>query len=180
MESGNPLLVVLRDQQVLDRSQVVIKLIRGVVQRVLGGIPTITACHLLGQGFDIQVLERSHRSSVATRTTEVNRDLTSRKLLCNLRGMTDTTSTVNLSAPVWRIEEVASFLRLASTKCAYRIVAQSDFPASVVPGKRNRRWLAEDVKTFFESRKDVVASPVIAIDKSAPRNIIRGNKAKVA
>ena len=95
--------------------------------------------------------------------------------------MTTVSCAIDLEAPVWRIEEIAAYLRLPSIKSAYPMVQHRAFPRSIVPGKRNRRWLSAEVKEFFASRP-AVHEPIKAIQtaNSEPQIIHKNRKAKAA
>lgn len=95
--------------------------------------------------------------------------------------MTTATSKVDLGAPIWRLEEIATYLRLPSTKCAYRIVASPGFPQSVVPGKRNRRWLATEVMDALKAPKsEKPVMRVSSVEISSPKNITRNVRRRAA
>ncbi len=73
--------------------------------------------------------------------------------------MTTPNLNTDLDADVWRLEEIAAYLRLPSIKAAYPVVKRAGFPLSIVPGTRNRRWLGAEVKAFLELpevRKEIV------------------------
>jgi hypothetical protein len=54
------------------------------------------------------------------------------------------------SSEVWSIGEIASYIRM-SPNAVYHIVNRAGFPSSIGNPKRNRRWLAQDVKAYFET-----------------------------
>jgi predicted DNA-binding transcriptional regulator AlpA len=88
---------------------------------------------------------------------------------------------VDLEAPVWRLDEISAYLRLPSIKSAYSIVQQRTFPRSIVPGKRNRRWLSSEVKEFFATARPV-HDPIKSVPtvNSEPQIIHKHRKAKAA
>ena len=90
------------------------------------------------------------RTKSTRATTEVNPSFASCRSCVNLRGMTTLTLKTDLNADVWRLEEIADYLRLPSIKAAYPVVKRPGFPMSIVPGNRNRRWLGKDVRAFLE------------------------------
>lgn len=63
------------------------------------------------------------------------------------------TEEVDLTAAVWRLEEIAHYLRLPSVRNAYQVVREPGFPASIVHGHRNRRWFAEEIKNHFANHR---------------------------
>ena len=88
---------------------------------------------------------------------------------------------IDLEAPVWRLEEISAYLRLPSTKAAYPIVQQRAFPRSIVPGKRNRRWLSTEVKEFFATERPAPeAMKSLPPVMSEPQIIHKHRKAKAA
>jgi len=54
------------------------------------------------------------------------------------------------SLEVWSIDDIASYVRM-SPNTVYQIVNRAGFPASIGNPKRNRRWLAQDVKAYFQT-----------------------------
>jgi hypothetical protein len=50
---------------------------------------------------------------------------------------------------VWTIEDIAMHMRIPKTS-VYEIVNREGFPSSLGNKHRNRRWLAKDVKAYFE------------------------------
>lgn len=88
---------------------------------------------------------------------------------------------IDLDAPIWRLEEIASFLRLPSTKAAYPVVKLKGFPRSVLPASRNRRWIAAEVKEFFASSTSE-SQPIKAIPgvNSEPQIIHKQRKVRAA
>ena len=56
---------------------------------------------------------------------------------------------LSLSDPVWSLLHIAMHLGVKES-VALRVVNQQGFPSPIVNTKRNRRWLAQDVRTYFE------------------------------
>ena len=50
---------------------------------------------------------------------------------------------------VWTIEDIAMHMRIPKAS-VYEIVNREGFPSSLGNKHRNRRWLAKDVKEYFE------------------------------
>ena len=75
----------------------------------------------------------------------------------------------DVSCAVWRIEEIAAYLRLPSVKSAYSIVRQSGFPSPIVHGCRNRRWIATEVKDYFANDKAARITPLRPFEISEPK-----------
>jgi predicted DNA-binding transcriptional regulator AlpA len=61
-------------------------------------------------------------------------------------------NTIELSADIWRLEEVSSYLRLDSVKAAYSAVKAPGFPTPLMGRSRNRRWVAEEVKSWIDAK----------------------------
>ena len=51
---------------------------------------------------------------------------------------------------VWTIEDIALHMRI-SRNSVYEIVNREAFPSTLGNKHRNRRWLARDVKEYFEN-----------------------------
>jgi len=93
------------------------------------------------------------------------------------------TSTVvtDLTAEVWRLEEIAEYLRLPSIKAAYSVVKRPGFPMSIVAGTRNRRWLSKDVKAFLEApQKAEIAVHRGTLENIEPQVIHKNRKVHAA
>jgi len=58
---------------------------------------------------------------------------------------------VNLTDPVWTTLHIALFLDIRED-AVLSLVHSFGFPKPLANQKRNRRWLAEDVKAFFVKR----------------------------
>lgn len=75
---------------------------------------------------------------------------------------------------VWTIHDIALYLR-SSELSASRRVNQEGFPRPLGNLQRNRRWLAKDVKEFFEklSKTPYVFRPELQVESSyEPSTII--------
>ena len=75
----------------------------------------------------------------------------------------------DVSCAVWRIEEIAAYLRLPSVKSAYSVVRQAGFPSPIVHGFRNRRWIATEVKDYFANDKTARITPLRPFEISEPK-----------
>lgn len=75
----------------------------------------------------------------------------------------------DVSCAIWRIEEIAAYLRLPSVKSAYPIVRQAGFPSPIVHGCRNRRWIATEVKDYFVNDKSARSIPQHPFEISEPK-----------
>lgn len=114
-------------------------------------------------------------------TTEVNPHFASCKSSANLRGMNTLSVKTDLTAEVWRLEEIAEYLRLPSVKAAYPVVKRQGFPMSIVPGNRNRRWLGREVKEFLEQpQKLEEVSRILNSESSEPQIIHKRRKVYAA
>jgi|APCry1669193181_1035450.scaffolds.fasta_scaffold02053_5 hypothetical protein len=85
-------------------------------------------------------------------------------------GVTDP---VNLLDPVWTTLHIALFLG-QQPDSVLSIVNSVGFPTPLANQKRNRRWLANDVKSFFERRSkgEYPTIPKTSADKShTPKSI---------
>jgi predicted DNA-binding transcriptional regulator AlpA len=73
---------------------------------------------------------------------------------------------IDLSAAIWRLEEIQSFFRLPSEKAAYSFVNSYEFPRPLMGRSRNRRWVAEEVRAWVESAalKQRDTRPVLSPD----------------
>lgn len=80
---------------------------------------------------------------------------------------------INLDAPIWRIEEIALYLRLESVRGSYPIVRQPGFPLPIVHGSRNRRWIAEEVKAFFADDKSARNKPLAPLRLVEPKVVTK-------
>lgn len=80
--------------------------------------------------------------------------------------------------PIWRLEEIAEYLKLPSIKSAYSIINQPGFPRSIMPGKRNRRWIASEIKEFFRDHK-AVNQGTRAIQKTSGQSEIFRRKTRL-
>jgi hypothetical protein len=72
---------------------------------------------------------------------------------------------ISIFDPVWSIEHIALFMRQPA-KSMYELVKSPGFPEPLFSQKRNRRWLAEDVKSFLAARSKNTnrsAQPVMSI-----------------
>ena len=79
---------------------------------------------------------------------------------------------VDLADLVWTISHIALFLSQRH-EVALSVVNSYGFPIPLTNQKRNRRWLAEDVRKFFEKRSqgEFAATTSYNIDKTqAPKS----------
>jgi hypothetical protein len=58
---------------------------------------------------------------------------------------------ISIFDPVWTMEHIALYM-CQPVKSMYELVKKPGFPAPLFSQKRNRRWLAEDVKSFLATR----------------------------
>lgn len=92
---------------------------------------------------------------------------------------------VDCSAEVWTIQHIATYLHL-DEKSTYRIVSDSDFPNPIANRKRNRRWIASDVREFFAyqskapKRMKKIQNPIIEIESFEPTSYTVRKKKDVA
>jgi len=80
--------------------------------------------------------------------------------------------TVDLNDPVWTTSHIALFLNQRH-EVVLSVVNSYGFPVPLSNQKRNRRWLAEDVRKFFEKRSqgEFAATTSYNIDKTqAPKS----------
>lgn len=95
--------------------------------------------------------------------------------------MTTLSNATDLNADVWRLEEIAEYLRLPSVKAAYPVVKRAGFPMSIVPGARNRRWLSKDVKDFLKlPAKEIGFGSSIKVTNDEPQIIHKHRKVHAA
>lgn len=66
------------------------------------------------------------------------------------------TPRISIFDPVWTIEHIALYMRQPA-KSMYELVKTPGFPEQLFSQKRNRRWLAEDVKSFLAARSKNVS-----------------------
>lgn len=59
---------------------------------------------------------------------------------------------ISLQDDVWGIEHIMMMLRSKNKDLILGLVKSEGFPLPLANQKRNRRWLAMDVKEFFEKR----------------------------
>lgn len=90
------------------------------------------------------------------------------------------TEKVDLAAPVWRLEEIACYLRLPSVRNAYQVVREPGFPASIVHGHRNRRWFAEEVKNHFANHRVKQPEPSTNLMPMEPRVVRKSGGTRIA
>jgi len=79
---------------------------------------------------------------------------------------------VDLNDPVWTTSHIALFLNQRH-EVVLSVVNSYGFPVPLSNQKRNRRWLAEDVRKFFEKRSqgEFAATTSYNIDKTqAPKS----------
>ena len=93
--------------------------------------------------------------------------------MVDFRGMEPALKVVNLEAPIWRIEEIASYLRISSVRGTYPIVRQPGFPLPIVHGSRNRRWIAEEVKAYFSTGKTARTEPIAPLRLIEPKVVAK-------
>jgi predicted DNA-binding transcriptional regulator AlpA len=92
---------------------------------------------------------------------------------------------VDCAAEVWTIQHVARYLHL-DEKSTYPIVSNPDFPNPVANRKRNRRWLAIDVREYFANQSKAqkpikkIINPQIEIESFEPTSYIVRKKRNVA
>jgi len=74
---------------------------------------------------------------------------------------------VDLLDPVWTTSHISLFLN-QRLEVALAVVNSVGFPVPLANQKRNRRWLAEDVRKFFAMRSqgELAATNIYKIDKS--------------
>ena len=78
---------------------------------------------------------------------------------------------------VWKIEDIALHMRI-SKNSVYEIVNREGFPSTLGNKYRNRRWLARDVKEYFEnlSKNPYQSRPSIQIEATyEPSTIVFNN-----
>jgi predicted DNA-binding transcriptional regulator AlpA len=78
---------------------------------------------------------------------------------------------------VWTIEDIALHMRI-SKNSVYEIVNREAFPSTLGNKYRNRRWLARDVKEYFEkiSKNPYQSRPSIQIEAAyEPSTIVFNN-----
>ena len=85
---------------------------------------------------------------------------------------------VNLLDQVWTTLHIALFLG-QQPDSVLSVVNSVGFPRPLANQRRNRRWLASDVRTFFERRSqgEYPVGPTTPIDKSrAPKSLRMKNR----
>jgi predicted DNA-binding transcriptional regulator AlpA len=79
---------------------------------------------------------------------------------------------------IWTIEDVATYARM-SKGGTYGLVNRPGFPSPLGNSHRNRRWLARDVKAYFEnvSKQPNQSKSYLPVDFSfEPSTIVFSNK----